>query len=116
MSVLSNAELVAQADQLQKQLDSAAPEVIQKAVATAAHATRETLAKAAPPFDSLPPRDRTKLYLTLIYTLAILAAGALIGGAIALVNGVDSAAFFTFAGLALGGLTGLFATSPTSGK
>lgn len=113
MAVLSNAEMVAQADQLQKQLDSATPEVIQKAVASSAHATRETLAKAAP-FDSLPPRDRTKLYLTMIYVLAILAAGALIGGALALDNNVDSAAFFTFAGLALGGLTGLFAASPTS--
>lgn len=113
MSVLSNPEQVAQADQLQKQLDSAAPEVLAKAVATSAHATREALSKAAP-FDSLPARDRTKLYLTLVYILAILAAGGLIGGAIALMNGVDSAAFFTFAGLALGGLTGLFATSPTS--
>ena len=42
-------------------------------------------------------------------------AGGLFGGAVALLNKVDSAAFFTFAGIALGGLTALFASSP-SGK
>jgi hypothetical protein len=41
-------------------------------------------------------------------------AGGLISGAIALVNKIDSAAFFTFAGLALGGITGLYVKSPTS--
>jgi hypothetical protein len=48
--------------------------------------------------------------------LALLSLVALVGGLIAIIRGVDSAAFFTFAGLALGGLTGLLAPSPASAQ
>lgn len=46
--------------------------------------------------------------------LGVLTAAAIAGGAWALDMGKDSAAFFTFAGVAVGGLVGLVAPSPFS--
>ena len=104
----------AQADQLQTDLDSKPPHVVARALGNASQTTRDAAARSIA-FEGVPQKDRTRLYLTLMYMLAILAAGGLVGGAVALLNKVDSAAFFTFAGIALGGLTALFASSP-SGK
>lgn len=66
-------------------------------------------------FPGVPPKYRAQLYRTVILSLVMLAAGSLVGGGIALMNNAESAAFFTFAGLALGGITGLLAPSPTAG-
>jgi hypothetical protein len=66
------------------------------------------------PFGDVSAADRKTLYLTVIIILAALAGGALVGAAIAIANDAESAAFFTFAGLALGGITGLFIPSPTA--
>jgi predicted phage tail protein len=65
-------------------------------------------------FPGVSDHDRMDLYKTILWMLAVLCVIALVGGAVALVAGKESAAFFTFAGLALGGITGILVPSPTS--
>lgn len=100
------------ADELKKQINEAGPLVAATAVERSSAETKAAVTKLA--IEAFPAKDRKLLYLTLMWILAGLAAAGIAGGAVALINKVDSAAFFTFAGIALGGLTALFATSPTS--
>jgi hypothetical protein len=95
-------------------LSIAAPDAITGAVRKSDIDRQRAAAKGA--FDSVPQRDRKILYLAVICVLAVLAASALVAAGMALASGRESAAFFTFAGLALGGITGLVAPSPTSGQ
>ena len=92
-------------------------EMTQAEVATAAAHTgdetrRQVVEAFGGRFADVPAQDRRSLYLTVIWMLGALAVIALGGATAALLGGEESAAFFTFAGLALGGLTGLLAQSP----
>jgi hypothetical protein len=98
---------------LEHVLDNVDPATVTAAVQSASP-TVKAAARAGTAFSNVPAADRKSLYLTVIILLAGLAALALIGGAISVMTGKESTGFFTFAGLALGGLTGLFVPSPTS--
>jgi hypothetical protein len=103
-----------QADVLQQLLPIAKTGAVGKALNSAPADVKAEAAAGI--FAGASPRDRKQLYLTVIVTLALLSLVALVGGMIAIIRGVDSAAFFTLAGLALGGLTGLLAPSPASAQ
>ena len=101
-------------DTLREMISTAGTETFKSAVAKSSADTQKVAVEAGGgSLADLPSRDRKVLYVTVIYVLAILSAGALLGAGWALSKGKDGAAFFTFAGLALGGITGLFIPSPT---
>lgn len=77
-------------------------------------ASREAATGAIAAFAGVTKTDRAKLYGTVIWLLCALAAIALGCAAWALSVDKDSAAFFTFAGLALGGVTGILGASASS--
>ena len=65
-------------------------------------------------FEGVDRKERGRLYRMILWMLFILALAGLVLGGAAIQQDKDSAAFFTFAGLALGGLTGILV--PTPGK
>lgn len=106
-------DAAAQAGALGAILQDVNPSAIKLAVEQApSPVQRAALEGGRVAFPDVSPADRRMLYLTVILILGVLAAGSLIGAAIALGAGKESAAFFTFSGLALGGITGLFIPSP----
>lgn len=102
------------AENLQGILDAAPADVIEEAVHGTSKAKQEAAAKGAGAFPDVSQKDRTKLYMTLMIILGVLTAAAIVGAAWALDAGKDSAAFFTFAGVAVGGLVGIIVPSPVS--
>ena len=110
VSDFSNATPEDQDVQLRAALVSAAPQQVKDALASP-----EVKNNVGPVyFPGVNDHDRMALYTTILWMLAVLCVIALVGGAVALVAGKESAAFFTFAGLALGGITGILVPSPTS--
>ncbi len=104
-----------QAGALEAMLHDANPSAVKLAVSHAPNQVqRAALEGGRGAFPDVSPADRRMLYLTVILILGFLAAGSLVGAAIALGTEKESAAFFTFSGLALGGITGLFIPSPAS--
>jgi len=109
----SEKDASAQADVLGALLLAAKPQALRHAIEASSPQVKQAVANV---FAGLSSKDRKGLYLAVIWILAGLAALALTGAMIAIVRKAESAAFFGFAGLALGGLTGILAPSPTSGS
>jgi len=106
----SNATATDQDALLKAALVTADPQKVKDALATP-----EVKANVGPVyFPGVSDTDRMRLYRTILWMLAVLSLVGLIGGGVALVASKESAAFFTFAGLALGGITGILVPSPTS--
>lgn len=82
----------------------------------AAAVTKEVADTQSRTFDGVTAKQRFQLYLVILGVLGALALAGLILGTSALLNGKESAAYFTFAGLALGGITGILVPAPGSGS
>lgn len=80
----------------------------------AAAVTKEVADTQSRTFDGVTSKQRFQLYLVVLGLLGLLALAGLIFGTSALLNGKESAAYFTFAGLALGGITGILVPAPGS--
>jgi hypothetical protein len=98
---------------LQGMMATSDPGALQRATAAASAASADTQRALLAAFPGVGAKERGRLYRTMLWMLGILAFSGLVGGAIALVTNKESAAFFTFAGLALGGITGILVPAPS---
>ncbi len=104
-----------QQQMLQGMMTTSNPDALQRATVAAAAASPSAQRALLAAFPGVGAKERGTLYRTILWMLAILAFAGLVGGAMALLVNKESAAFFTFAGLALGGITGILVPGPTGG-